>query len=262
MISVCMATHNGEKYIKEQIDSILKQLCANDEIVISDDGSNDNTLEILKEINDSRIKVFHQHSPKGLLGHEYATLNFENALRHSHGDYIFFADQDDVWRDDKVKVSMNYLEDFDYIVSDAYVTDAKLNVISETRFIKEEKVHFNKYLAVVLSTPYQGSCAAFRRCVLEKAMPFPKGIQSHDRWIGNVAAFYFKYRIIPDKLIYYRRHEGVTSSALNGKSKKRSAGIVKTIIYKLRYVFGLISIINRKYEHRTKDKLSDRKSVV
>lgn len=256
MISVCMATHNGEKYIKEQVDSILKQLDADDEIVISDDGSKDDTLSILSNYNDARIKLFSQHSPSGLLAYEYATRNFENALRHAKGNFIFLADQDDVWTDDKVSVCMSYLKEYDYVVSDAYVTDAKLNVISETRFIKEEKVHFNKYLAVVLSTPYQGSCAAFRRCVLEKAMPFPKGIQSHDRWIGNVAAFYFKYRIIPDKLIYYRRHEGVTSSALNGKSKKRSAGIVKTIIYKLRYVFGLISIINRKDEHRTKDKLS------
>lgn len=225
------------------MDSILKQLNNDDEIIISDDGSSDNTLEILNQYNDSRIKIFHQNSPKGLLGHEYATLNFENALKQCKGEYIFLSDQDDVWRDDKIAVSLEYLKNCDYIVSDAYVTDAKLNVISETRFTKEEKVHFNKYLSLILSTPYQGSCAAFRRCVLEKAMPFPKGIQSHDRWIGNVAAFYFKHRIIPEKLIYYRRHEGVTSNALTGK--KRPAGLLKTILYKIRYITGLILIINK-----------------
>ena len=254
MISVCIATHNGEKYIKEQIDSILKQIGEGDELVISDDGSKDTTLDIIRDYNDPRIKIFPQQSPAGLLGHEYATLNFENALKHAKGDYIFLSDQDDVWTDDKVEVCMNYLQTYDYVVSDAFVTDRNLNIISDTRFLKEEKIYFNKYLAVVFSTPYQGSCAAFRRSVLSKAMPFPLGIQSHDRWIGNVAAFYFKYKIIPEKLIYYRRHEGVTSSAFNGE--KRSAGILRTIIYKFRYIFGLISIINRSYEHRTKDKLS------
>lgn len=243
MISVCMATHNGEKYIKEQINSILKQLGNSDELVISDDGSNDKTLEIINSYRDTRIKVFPQKSPSGLLGHEYATLNFENALKNAKGDYIFLSDQDDVWTDDKVEVCMNYLQTYDYVVSDAFVTDGNLNVISDTRFLKEEKIHFNKYMAVVFSTPYQGSCAAFRRSVLNKAMPFPKGIQSHDRWIGNVAAFYFKYKIVPEKLIYYRRHEGVTSSALG--NNKRSAGILKTIGYKLGYMKGLLSIIGK-----------------
>ena len=243
MISVCIATHNGEKYIKEQLNSILCQLSPEDEVVISDDGSTDSTLEFIKCFNDLRIKVFTQKSPNGLHGHEYATLNFENALRNAKGDYIFLSDQDDVWVDNKVEVSMNYLKKYDYIVSDAYVTDAELNVISDTRFTKDEKVHFNKYLAVVLSTPYQGSCTAFKRCVLDKALPFPKGTQSHDRWIGNVAAFFFNYKIISEKLIYYRRHETTTSNSFG--VGRRSAGLIKTIGYKLGYIKGLLSIIGK-----------------
>lgn len=243
MISVCIATHNGEKYIKEQLDSILSQLSFSDEIVISDDGSTDSTLEIIKNFNDSRVKIFSQTSPKGLLSHEYATLNFENALKNAKGDFIFLSDQDDVWVDNKVDVSMNYLKEYDYIVSDAFVTDAELNMISETRFTKEEKIHFNKYLAVILSTPYQGSCAAFKRCVLNKAIPFPKGTQSHDRWIGNVAAFYFKYKIIPERLIYYRRHELTTSNSF--RSGRLSTGLLKTIRYKMVYIKGLLSIIRK-----------------
>lgn len=243
MISVCMATHNGAKFIKEQIDSILKQLGDEDELVISDDGSSDNTLDILQRYNDSRIKVFKQNSPKGLPAHEYATLNFENALHNAKGDFIFLSDQDDIWVDNKVAVSMKYLEKYDYIVSDAYVTNADLTIISDTRFTKEEKIHFNKYLAVVLSTPYQGSCAAFKKCVLEKAMPFPKYLQSHDRWLGNVAAFYFKYKIIPEKLIYYRRHESTTSNTFG--SGGRVSGLLKTIGYKLVYIKGLLSIIGK-----------------
>ncbi len=242
MISVCIATHNGCKYLREQIDSIIPQLDNNDEIVISDDGSTDETLSLLESYHDSRIHIYHFSSPSKLPGFRLATLNFENALKHSKGDYIFLADQDDVWMDNKVSISLSYLKDYDYIVSDAFVTDSELNILSESRFVKEEKVHTNKYMAVIFSTPYQGSCAAFRRSVLEKSLPFPRGIQSHDRWIGNVAAFYFKIKIIPERLIYYRRHEGTASNSFGGS---RPVGLLRTVIYKLCYIKGLISLIGK-----------------
>lgn len=243
MISVCIATHNGEKYIHEQLSSILSQLSNNDEIIISDDGSQDNTISIIESFKDSRIKVVLFQPPKGLKSFRYATLNFENALRHAKGDYIFLSDQDDVWLENKVEISLRYLNKYDYIVSDAYVTDANLKIVLDTRFAREENVHTNKFMAVLFKTPYQGSCAAFNRKVLEKALPFPKGIQSHDRWIGNVAAFYFNYKIIPDKLIYYRRHENVTSKALGGNGS--SSSTFQKIIYKIGYIKGLLSIIGK-----------------
>ncbi len=239
MISVCLASHNGERFIKEQITSIIKQLGVDDELIISDDGSCDKTLNIIKDFHDKRIHLFCQNSPKGLPSHEYATLNFENALSHAQGDYIFLSDQDDVWMDDKVSVMKSYLRDYPYVVSDCYVTDSELNIISNTRFTKSESIHFNKYAALVLSTPYQGSCAAFRREVLEMALPFPKGLQSHDRWIGNVAAFFFLVKIIPDKLILYRRHDCTVS---NSFGSGRVSSLLKTIQYKWIYVKGIINL--------------------
>ncbi len=238
-----MATHNGGEYINQQLGSILSQLDENDEIVISDDGSTDDTLDRIKSLNDERIKIHCFTPPQNLPGFRYATLNFENSLKKAKGDYIFLADQDDIWVEDKVKVCIDYLQEYDYVVSDAFVTDANLRTVSNTRFTAEENVHTNKYLALFLSTPYQGSCAAFRMCVLDKSLPFPKGVQSHDRWIGNVAAFYFKSKIIPERLIYYRRHEGTTSNAFGGD---RPAGVLKTIGYKLIYVKGLIQLLFKK----------------
>lgn len=240
MISVCIATHNGGSFLKEQLTSILCQIGENDEVIISDDGSTDDTLKIINGFNDKRIIVVNQKSHKGLPAHEYATLNFENALKASHGDFIFLSDQDDVWVNNKIEVMMGYLKTYPYVVSDCYVTDKDLNVISETRFLKSERMHFNKYAALILSTPYQGSCAAFRREVLDKALPFPKGLQSHDRWIGDVAAFFFSVRIIHDKLIYYRRHEGTTSNTFN---KKKVNSLMKTIHYKWIYIKGIINLM-------------------
>lgn len=228
MISVCMATYNGAKFIEEQIISILKQLNDEDEIIISDDGSVDNTIDIIKSINDSRIKILSNHREKtGMLPIELVTSNFENALKGASGDIIFLSDQDDVWLDNKVKISLEYLNDrgYDYIVSDCFITDSNLNIIANTRF--DGSVTLNRWKALLKPTPYQGSCSAFKRAVLRKALPFPNKIQSHDRWIGFVASFGFRYKIIPEKLIYYRRHEANASTATS-KSGSSSLYKIKT----------------------------------
>lgn len=128
MITVCIATFNGEKYIREQLNSILFQLSLQDEVIVSDDGSTDNTISIIKSFNDKRIKIIdgvYRHSP---------TLNFENALKEAKGDYIFLADQDDVWKDDKVKICLKWLQHYDCIISDAEVTDENLKITSPSLY--------------------------------------------------------------------------------------------------------------------------------
>ena len=106
MISVCIATHNGEKYIKKPLASILSQLDFSDEIVISDDGSTDQTINLIQSLEDKRIKIFtykqcFDYSKLYLSSYYYATANFHNALRHAQGEIIFLADQDDIWEKDK-----------------------------------------------------------------------------------------------------------------------------------------------------------------
>src|SRR5688572_3666270 len=91
MVSVCMATKNGGEYLEEQINSILVQLNPEDELIISDDCSTDNTIAIVQSYKDHRIKLFQNKIPKGI------SKNFETSLQLSKGDYIFLADQDDVW---------------------------------------------------------------------------------------------------------------------------------------------------------------------
>ncbi|MFV0148640.1 glycosyltransferase [Empedobacter falsenii] len=229
-----MITYNGEKFVKQQIESILKQLDVKDELIISDDSSTDSTINIIEEINDSRIKLLKNNKFKN------PTFNMENALKFAKGDYIIMSDQDDVWTDDKVRVVLEYLQVYDYVVSDCYITDGDLNIKSETRFLKEANIATNKYLALVRPTPYQGSCAAFNKKVLEKSLPFPKHIQSHDRWIGYIASFFFKYKIIPEKLIYYRRHDNNVSTSSTGKSKN---SFIQKMKYRLGYIIGILSRI-------------------
>ena len=240
MISVCMAVHNGEKYIRQQIDSILQQLSVDDELVISDDGSSDGTLSVIRSFDDDRVKlVCDDRKKQGLSKVEMTTLNFENALKHAKGDYIFMSDQDDVWLPCKVELTMNALKDSDYVVSDCFIVDKDLNILHDTRFYKGSGLTKNRWKALISPTPYQGSCAAFRRSVLEKALPFPEGIQSHDRWIGYVASFYFDYVILEVPLIYYRRHSDTVSMAAVGESRDT---LFNKIRNRMKYMSELVKL--------------------
>ena len=213
MISVCVATYNGEKFIREQIDSILCQLSSDDEIIVSDDGSTDGTIVIINCIGDKRIRIIEgprKHSP---------TFNFENALKEAKGDYIFLADQDDVWKTNKVEVCMKWLQKYECVVSDAEVTDSNLNPLYPSLYAIMQ-VRQGHIYNTVWKNGYTGCCMAFRRNILEASLPFPKDIPMHDIWIGNVAAYKYNVKFIPDKLILFRRHKETISC--NGKGSKYS----------------------------------------
>ena len=213
MISVCIATYNGERFIREQIDSILRQLSSDDEIIVSDDGSTDDTISIIDSINDKRIRIIEgprKHSP---------TPNFECAMKVAKGDYIFMADQDDVWKPNKVEVCMKWLQEYDCVVSDAEVTDSNLNPLYPSLYTIMQ-VRQGRIYNTVWKNGYTGCCMAFRRNVLNASLPFPKNIPMHDIWIGNVAAYKYNMKFIPDKLIYFRRHNETISC--NGKGSKYS----------------------------------------
>lgn len=205
MISVCLATYNGEKYIHRQVVSILNQLGSDDELIISDDGSSDYTISILNSMKDSRIKIF-INSRHGVNG------NFENALNHANGDYIFLSDQDDVWMPDKVKTCMEYLHIYSCVISDCSVEDTYGNVIYDS-FYKANGTRKGKMYNLFVKNGYLGCCMAFRKEVLVKALPFPANIPMHDIWIGNVASFRYNTIFIPQKLIKYCRHGDNASSA-------------------------------------------------
>lgn len=208
MISVCIATYNGARYIAEQLASILKQLSAEDEVVVSDDGSTDGTIDIVRSLNDRRIRIVdgpRRHSP---------TLNFEWALRNAKGEYIFLADQDDVWLEGKVTRCVEELQMCDCVVSDARVTDSLLNTTSESLF-QLMHVRRGRLSNLLWRNGYTGCCMAFKREVLSKALPFPTDIPMHDIWIGNVAAFCGRLHFINDRLLLFRRHDAAASC--NGK---------------------------------------------
>ena len=232
MISVCIATYNGEKYIKEQLGSILKQLSSSDEIIISDDGSKDSTIEIIKDFNDDRIKIFLNEGIHGF------THNFENALNQANGDYIFLSDQDDIWVDNKVKVTLDALQKADLAISDCITVNNNMEVLQESRFKA-----FNikpGFIRQLIKSRYLGCCMAFNRRLLEAAIPFPENdfLVEHDIWIAAVGFLYFKVKLIETPLIYYRRHGDNTSAGGFEKGYSMTNKIYRRI-YRIRELFKI-----------------------
>lgn len=232
MISVCIATYNGERFIKEQLLSIIGQLSPDDEIIISDDGSADNTLGIVRELNSPLIKIFTNTGEHGY------TPNFENALSHTKGDYIFLSDQDDIWQPQKVALCMEHLKTCDLVISDALMVDAGNNVIAQSFYA--ERHSKPGLLNNLIRFCYLGCCMAFRSKILRKALPFPPHhkLCTHDNWIALVGLAFHKTVFLDDKLIRYRRYGSNTSAA--GLKKTTSAW------FKLKYRAYLIYCLLRR----------------
>lgn len=200
MVSVCMATYNGGKYIKEQIDSILGQLSHNDELIISDDNSTDDTVDIINRISDSRVRLFF-NKQKGY------TNNFENALKQVRGDIIFLSDQDDIWMDNKVDTCKKYLsKGYQMVISNAEIVDKDLNILSDS-FFKTRNTKFG-FLNNLIRVGYIGCTLVFNKSILNGSLPFPinKKLIPHDLWIGMYGMLFYKVKWTTIPLIKYRRH--------------------------------------------------------
>jgi glycosyltransferase involved in cell wall biosynthesis len=232
-VSVCLTTYNGSKFIKDQLLSILSQLDKNDEVIVSDDSSSDNTLDIIYSINDERIKVFTNNN------FFHHTPNFEFAISKATGNYIFLSDQDDIWLPNKVTIMKHYLDSFNLVISDCFVVDSDLNIIKNT--VRGSRKILNGILVNLIHNNYLGCCMAFDRLVLEKALPFPQNILSHESWLGAIAGVFGKTIFIDEKLILYRRHNFNYSNTLNGSNL--------SFYFKLKYRFYIIlNLIIRKFK--------------
>lgn len=230
-ISVAMVTYQGEKYISEQLDSILVCLSAEDEIVISDDGSGDGTLEIIRKYTkaDKRIRLI-DGPRKGV------KANVENALRACEGAYIFLADQDDIWMPEKVERVMAELEkpDIGLVVHDAVVMDGKCeNVVLESFYsLKDSGAGVLKN---IWRNTYIGCCMAFKRELLKEVLPIPSYIEMHDQWIGVINdKLELGTTFLPEKLLKYRRHG-------NNASGMSHYGILRMIKNRICFVWALVT---------------------
>ncbi|WP_162274414.1 glycosyltransferase [Tardibacter chloracetimidivorans] len=197
-----MASYNGAPYIEDQLRSILASGQV-DEVLISDDGSSDDSVDRIRAISDPRVRL--------VLGPGQGLVrNFEFLLSEARGDYIFLADQDDIWLRGKVSTMMAHLRYADLVVSDCAVVDERLNTITESFFALRRSR--NGLMHNIMRNSYLGCCIALRRQLLDYALPFPANVPMHDWWLGLVAETFGRPQFIADRLVLYRRHGGNTST--------------------------------------------------
>ncbi|MBO4621699.1 MAG: glycosyltransferase family 2 protein [Paludibacteraceae bacterium] len=219
-----MATYNGAAFVEEQLRSILAQLGENDEIIVSDDGSTDATLAVIRAVNDPRIRLLPPHEPLG------STRNFYRALDAAQGNIIFLSDQDDVWLPGRVEHCLKELEKAYLVVTDCQVVDESLQVLYPSLFrlygLREGLWHN------LLRCGFYGSLMAMRRSVVERAKPWPKNDEliKHDWWLGMVAEKTGTVRFVDDRqYVLYRRHQG-TETSVDARLMHRSKRSLKTKI--------------------------------
>ena len=202
-----MATFNGARFVERQIATILEQLAPEDELVVSDDSSADDTVAIVRAFADPRIRILDGNAFRSPLG------NFEHAIRQARGDTIVLADQDDVWLDNKLPLVR---ELFSGEVRRPYLVVLDAEIVDEGEHPLEPsvlaKLHAGPGLLKNLWTNrYLGCCMAFSRDLLDDALPFPEGVGMHDIWLGQLCERVGTTAFVPVVTMRYRRHAGTAT---------------------------------------------------
>jgi glycosyltransferase involved in cell wall biosynthesis len=230
LISIAMATYNGEQFLLEQLESILKQTYKNIEIIICDDNSTDTTLQILESYKKKLpITIIQNKKNYGII------TSFENALNLCKGEFIALSDQDDIFFPEKLEILYKNIGKSLLIHSDSIVIDEFNNIIFSSHFKKfkdKNKYNFTDYLK---GNNVTGNSVLFKKDLLQFALPFPKNIRIHDHYLAMCASYTNNIIYYPKTLQYYRQHKsnaiGVKKSSYNNFLKNLKKDIRSYITF-------------------------------
>jgi glycosyltransferase involved in cell wall biosynthesis len=216
-VEVLLATYNGARFLPEQVDSVLAQDYENIRILARDDGSSDETAELLAQYAarfPSRFRVM-PASPGGGSPKD----NFLLLMQASTADYVCFCDQDDVWLPDKVSKSKQAMDRLErewgpevplLVFTDLRLVDDKLHEIHPSFWsymgIRPERIH--RLPRLLVQGVVTGCTAMLNRALVERAVRMPEDAYMHDRWISWLAAFLGHSGIVSTPTVLYRQHGG------------------------------------------------------
>ena len=226
MIDILMATYNGEKYIEEQINSILSQTYSSWKLYIRDDGSTDNTVDILKKFKHQYPKkiilVKDQHTGLG------AKMNFAELLKYSTSEYCMFSDQDDVWLDNKISLCLNKMKEAEkkygkstpiLVNTDLKVVNEDGNIINDSFWkyqqLNGECIDINK---LIVENNVTGCTMFMNKSLVKYSLNIPNECVMHDWWIALIASAIGKRVIVNEGTILYRQHGNNEVGAKDAKS--------------------------------------------
>ena len=215
LVSIAVATYNGGKYLRVQLDTLIAQTYTNLEIIVSDDGSDDGTLTTLNEYAGRypHFSVYNNAAPHGI------KKNFENAIKYCNGTYIAFCDQDDVWMPEKIEKLVNNIGDYSLIYHNSLFVDYEGNSLGKTFASKLKLYEGFDSRAFLMCNTVSGHALLFHRRMMDIALPFPDA-RHHDWWLAFRAAEHGGVKYIDEVLVHYRQHPESQTDFFNLKKEK------------------------------------------
>lgn len=230
MVDIIMATYNGEMYISEQIDSILNQTYKNFKLYIRDDGSSDNTIEIIKKyVNLYPNKIVLVEDNKANLG---SIGNFNELISYSKNKYCMFCDQDDIWLNNKIEITLKEMKNLELnhgqntpilIHTDLKVVNNELEIIEESFWnYTGINPNLNTYNRLLVMNTVTGCTMMINDSLKQIIGHIPKECEMHDWWIAIVASVTGKIGVLNEQTILYRQHNNNVAGAVskNGYANK------------------------------------------
>lgn len=223
LVSIAMCTYNGERFVKEQLDSLIAQDYPNLEIIIIDDRSTDSTFDILKEyeVAHSHICVIRNEENLGFV------RNFEKAISLCSGEYVSLCDQDDIWLPHKITTLVNNIGDAGLIYSAVQMIDENGSYIDKIS-PSANRLDGKCYMGLLLHNCVHGHACLIKKDIVNMALPFPATIDTHDHWIAFVAAAGDGIKASSEVLSLYREHE--TNTMLGNKQRYGDANKINRMI--------------------------------
>ena len=210
-----MASYNGENFIRKQIESILKDLNDDDELIIVDDCSSDKTIKKIQRFNDSRIRLFINKQNKGEI------YSFNRAIQHAKNDYIFLSDQDDIWHQGRSDLMINHLSkssamlltsNFSWIDKNDKPIEISFDGVSSSHSTRNL---LNIYDIFIGKTNYFGCAMVFKKEFVNTICPIPRYVESHDLWIAIASNLYKSNMHIDDQTFKKRMHDSNATSTIS-----------------------------------------------
>ncbi|WP_431023369.1 glycosyltransferase [Halomonas sp. H5] len=237
-VSVCIAAYNGEEYIFEQVRSVLDQMGDRDELIIVDDASTDSTRDKVESIKDDRVFLINN---KKNIGH---VRTFEKAISRAQGEFVFLADQDDIWVEGRLLDMLETLmsSPAPTVATNFYIFSGSVFKAKENKRKLPEFYNFHSALFGIIKgdIPYYGCCMAFRSEIKDALIPFPRFVESHDIWLAINSLFNGGITHLKKESLYHRIHD-------NNATPKRRRSLFKVLRTRLYFFVMILTSISRRF---------------
>lgn len=217
LVSVVIATYNGERFLQEQLDSIIQQTYPNIEIIAVDDCSTDNTASILGEYA-AKYPNFTFVRNEQNIGYQ---KNFEKGFLLAKGEYIAPSDQDDIWLANKIEILVEAMDNYAIAYCDSAFINGDGRLLGQNMSDVKTLTDFDSPLMFAVGGSVPGHAMLITKKLMSDTMPFPDTVMPHDYWLAYVATFDNSLKFVNQALVHYRRHDTNIFGAICKKNQIR-----------------------------------------